>query len=126
MSRIVSYSLLVLLLLGAVGQALLYYPRLPDRMASHFNAAGQADGWMSKRAFFGLDLGMQVGMAVLFVGITKLARQAKKKGGRVHSLIGNHEAMNVYGDLRYVSDGEFEAFVTRNSAALMVKKRTYS
>jgi hypothetical protein len=50
--------------------------------------------------------------------ITKLARQAKKKGGRVHSLIGNHEAMNVYGDLRYVSDGEFEAFVTRNSAAL--------
>ena len=50
--------------------------------------------------------------------ITKLAKQAKKKGGRVHSLIGNHEAMNVYGDLRYVSDGEYEAFVTRNSAAL--------
>jgi len=50
--------------------------------------------------------------------ITKLAKQAKKKGGRVHSLIGNHEAMNVYGDLRYVSDGEYEAFVTRDSAKL--------
>lgn len=50
--------------------------------------------------------------------ITGLAKQAKRKGGYVHSLIGNHEAMNVYGDLRYVHDGEFEAFVTRNSGAL--------
>jgi len=50
--------------------------------------------------------------------ITKLGKQAKKKGGQVHSLIGNHEAMNVYGDLRYVSDGEFEAFVTRKSQGL--------
>lgn len=50
--------------------------------------------------------------------ITKLGKQAKRKGGRVHNLIGNHEAMNVYGDLRYVSPGEFEAFVTRNSEKL--------
>jgi hypothetical protein len=50
--------------------------------------------------------------------ITKLGKQAERKGGRVHNLIGNHEAMNVYGDLRYVTDGEFEAFVTKNSAAL--------
>ena len=50
--------------------------------------------------------------------ITKLGKQAQKKGGRVHNLIGNHEAMNVYGDLRYVHDGEFEAFKTRNSATL--------
>jgi len=50
--------------------------------------------------------------------ISKLEKQAARKGGRVHSLIGNHEAMNVYGDLRYVHEGEFKAFVTRNSAAL--------
>jgi hypothetical protein len=50
--------------------------------------------------------------------ITKLGKQAKRKGGRVHNLIGNHEAMNVYGDLRYVSNGEFEAFETRNSVKL--------
>jgi hypothetical protein len=50
--------------------------------------------------------------------IDKLARQAEKKGGRVHGLIGNHEVMNVTGDLRYVHPGEYEAFVTRKSQAL--------
>lgn len=50
--------------------------------------------------------------------IIKLGKQARKKGGHVHNLIGNHEAMNVYGDLRYVTEGEFEAFATKNSAKL--------
>lgn len=47
-----------------------------------------------------------------------LSRQAAKKGGRVHNLMGNHEAMNTYGDLRYVSAGEFAAFSNNKSAAL--------
>ncbi len=47
-----------------------------------------------------------------------LAKQAARKGGRVHNLMGNHEAMNVYGDLRYLHVGEFEAFVDGRSAAL--------
>ncbi|MFC1776747.1 metallophosphoesterase [Pseudomonadota bacterium] len=50
--------------------------------------------------------------------LVKLANQAKKKGGYVHLLIGNHETMNVVGDLRYVSDGEYQAFTTRNSPRL--------
>ncbi len=50
--------------------------------------------------------------------ITRLDKQARRKGGRVHNLIGNHDAMNVYGDLRYVSEGEYEAFTTRRSEAL--------
>jgi hypothetical protein len=45
-----------------------------------------------------------------------LAKQAKKRGGRVHKLMGNHEAMNVYGDLRYVVEGEFAAFADARSA----------
>jgi len=47
--------------------------------------------------------------------MARLERQARRKGGRVHNLIGNHEAMNVYGDLRYVTDEEFEAFATPRS-----------
>lgn len=47
--------------------------------------------------------------------LRKLARAAKRKGGAVHVLVGNHEAMNVYGDLRYVDPGEFEEFRTRDS-----------
>jgi hypothetical protein len=50
--------------------------------------------------------------------LVKLKKQAKKKGGYVHLLIGNHESMNVVGDLRYVSDGEYAAFKSKNSAKL--------
>ena len=48
----------------------------------------------------------------------QLAKQARRQGGMVHNLMGNHEAMNVYGDLRYVSPGEYQAFVTAKSQAL--------
>ena len=50
--------------------------------------------------------------------LMKLEKQAKKAGGYVHALIGNHEAMNMYGDLRYVHVGEFAAFKTKGSKAL--------
>lgn len=45
-----------------------------------------------------------------------LAKQAEKRGGRIHNLMGNHEAMNVYGDLRYVHPGEYAAFADPQSA----------
>lgn len=47
--------------------------------------------------------------------LQKLETQAARDGGMVHVLIGNHEAMNIYGDLRYVDPGEYAAFRTRNS-----------
>jgi hypothetical protein len=49
--------------------------------------------------------------------LQRLEKQAAKRGGEVIVLIGNHEAMNVIGDLRYVDPGEYQAFVDRRSEA---------
>lgn len=48
----------------------------------------------------------------------QLERQARRRGGMVHALIGNHEAMNVLGDLRYVHAGEYEALRSRRAGTL--------
>ena len=37
-------------------QIIVYYPRLPDVVASHFDGLGAPNGWSSKEAFFGLYL----------------------------------------------------------------------
>jgi hypothetical protein len=47
--------------------------------------------------------------------LMRLQKEAVRAGGRVIALVGNHEAMNMTGDLRYVSAGEFAAFATENS-----------
>src|SRR5579872_2166288 len=50
--------------------------------------------------------------------LMKLEPQARRAGGYVHALIGDHEAMNMEGDLRYTTPGEFAAFATPGSAAV--------
>ena len=47
--------------------------------------------------------------------LKKINKQARRKGGYVHLLIGNHEAMNMIGDLRYVHPGEYLALTDRSS-----------
>ena len=47
--------------------------------------------------------------------LLSLETEARRAGGQVHALIGNHEAMNIYGDLRYTSAQEYEAFRDGNS-----------
>lgn len=50
--------------------------------------------------------------------LMQLQKEASRSGGVVHTLIGNHEAMNILGDLRHVHPGEYTALVTRKSARL--------
>jgi hypothetical protein len=49
--------------------------------------------------------------------LIRLEGEAADAGGRVHVLLGNHEVMNLTGDLRYVSLGEYAAFVAEEEAA---------
>lgn len=42
--------------------------------------------------------------------LMRLEDEAQAAGGRVHVLIGNHESMNLIGDMRYVSKAEYAAF----------------
>ncbi len=48
--------------------------------------------------------------------IIRLEREAPSAGGMVHLMLGNHEVMNLIGDLRYVAKAEFAAFVDQESA----------
>ena len=49
-----------------------YYPQMPEQMASHWNARGQVDGYLSK--FWGLFLMpvTLVGLALLFMAIPRI------------------------------------------------------
>jgi len=44
-----------------------------------------------------------------------LERQAPKQNGRVIPILGNHEVMNLMGDLRYVVAEDYQAFATEQS-----------
>ena len=48
--------------------------------------------------------------------LQQLAKQAPRSGGKVVVVLGNHEAMNLLGDLRYTTPGEFAAFAGTQSA----------
>jgi hypothetical protein len=49
--------------------------------------------------------------------LQELQKEAPRKGGRVIVILGNHEAMNLVGDNRYTTPGEYAAFVDDQSAA---------
>jgi hypothetical protein len=43
--------------------------------------------------------------------LRRLQGEAAAAGGKLHVVLGNHEAMNVLGDLRFVTHGEYAAYI---------------
>ena len=62
----------LVLVLGAVAQGLWQHAHLPARVASHFDGAGRANGWMSRDAMLGWQLGTVLFIAARFEGIVAL------------------------------------------------------
>lgn len=64
-------SVIVLLVCMAllVGSAIYAHQQLPAKIASHFNAAGVADGWMSKSAFTTTMLAVGLGIPAFVIGV---------------------------------------------------------
>ncbi|MEX2150906.1 MAG: metallophosphoesterase [Steroidobacteraceae bacterium] len=49
--------------------------------------------------------------------LMRLQGEAQAQGGQLHVLLGNHEAMNIVGDLRYVAAGEYASYGDLESPA---------
>jgi uncharacterized membrane protein len=49
-----------------------YWTQLPARVATHFDAQGRANAWMSKDTAIGLMIAFQVGVPLLLVGVASL------------------------------------------------------
>jgi len=59
--------IILTLIAALVFQVLYSYPRLPERVASHFNGAGQPDGWTSRGMFFLTYLGILSLVILIFL-----------------------------------------------------------
>jgi uncharacterized membrane protein len=64
--------LFLVLALAALTQGLWQYAHLPERVMSHFDGAGRANGWMSRDALLGWQLGTVLLITVLFEGLVAL------------------------------------------------------
>lgn len=66
---------IMIMLLGlAAALALWYFPQLPETVASHFDGAGRADGWMPREGFMAFYALLFIVLAATFAGSARLMR----------------------------------------------------
>jgi hypothetical protein len=61
--------------------------------------------------------------------VMRLQSEAQRAGGQVHVVLGNHEVMNLVGDLRYASPNEFAAYAAdevTHAARMMLEDKVGS
>lgn len=75
-ARKVPLSLCWLLFTVSALRLLFVFDSLPDRMASHFDAAGQVDGYQSKAAFAATSVAIQLFQIGLFTSLPWLLMRA--------------------------------------------------
>ena len=104
--------------LVAVGDAHGAYDRF-SRLLLETGVVDEHLQWSGGKTHF-VDLGDFVdrgpGSRKIMDLLLRLQTQAEQSGGRVHVLLGNHELMNLTGDLRYVSDQEYLSYTDLEDA----------
>lgn len=71
-SKPVLYTIVALFLLLGVGQLAWHFPKLPNEVASHFDGAGEPDGFMSKSRYMMFQAGLLVGLPLVLLGSGQL------------------------------------------------------
>lgn len=103
-----------------------------DQFASILRAAGLVDArnrWSGGKAVLVqtgdvVDRGRDSRKALDL--LRRLEGEARRAGGAVHALVGNHELMRLASDWRYVSEGELQAFKTPASDGLLEMLRAFA
>jgi len=72
MSLRTTLIVVLVLVIAAAGASLLAAPQLPERVPSHWNAAGQIDGYSSRETSMWLMPGMILGLSLLMLYLPKL------------------------------------------------------
>ncbi len=84
--------------------------------AGIIDADGNWDGGASHLVITGDLLDRGADSRPIMDLVMQLEQQAAGAGGMVHLTLGNHEVMNLVGDLRYVARDEFGAFAEEETA----------